>query len=112
MLTLTDNAAEVIHAITTEQDAPEGVRITTQAQPAGDTIFAITPSPGPAPQDTVVRAHDGDATVYLEPQAVLLLDDQILDAQVTEQGEVTFLFTEQHPGEFTEQHPGENGRNS
>jgi iron-sulfur cluster assembly protein len=97
MLTLTDAAAEIIHTITTEQDASDGLRITTQAEPEGDTAFAITPSPGPAPQDTIVEAHDGDARVYLEPQAALLLDDQVLDAQVTDQGEVTFLLSEQAP---------------
>ena len=99
MLTLTDNAAVIIHTITTEQEASEGLRITTRAESGGDTAFAITPSPGPAPQDTVVEAHDGDARVYLEPQAARLLDDQVLDAQVTEEGDVTFLLTQQRSAE-------------
>jgi iron-sulfur cluster assembly protein len=97
MLTLTGAAAQIIHTITAEQGANEGLRITTQAQPAGESAFAITASPGPGPRDTVVQAHDGHAKVYLEPQAALLLDDQILDAQVTAQGDVTFLLTAQPP---------------
>lgn len=111
MLTLTDAAADIIHYITTEQDASEGLRITTQAEPGSagggagdgqggsedDTAFAITPAPGPAPEDTVVEAHDGEARVYLEPQAALLLDDQVLDAQVTEEGDVTFRLSQQTP---------------
>lgn len=97
MLTLTDNAAQVVHTITADQEASDGLRITTQAQPAGEIAFAITPSPGPAPQDTVVEAREGDARIYLEPQAAALLDDQVLDALVTDQGEVTFLLTTQSP---------------
>jgi iron-sulfur cluster assembly protein len=92
MLVVSDIAAEVIH-ILVMQAAPgdSGVRISPQIEPEGDTVFAITPSAGPGPDDVVVEARDGDARIYLEPAAALMLDDQILDAAVTEEGDVAFL---------------------
>lgn len=99
MLTVTDTAAEIIHTIIVNQPDPadSGLRISPQIQPEGTTVFAITPAPGPAPEDQIVEARDGDARIYLEPAAALLLDDQILDAGVSEQGEVTFLLAARSP---------------
>lgn len=92
MLTVTDTAAEVIHSIVT-QAAPDdsGLRISSQLQSEGETALAIFPSAGPASGDQVVEARDGDAQVYLDPAVALLLDDQVLDAVVDEQGEIAFL---------------------
>jgi iron-sulfur cluster assembly protein len=92
MLNVTDAAAEIIHIIV-DQAAPgeSGLRISPQIQPEGETVFAIATSQGPTAEDLVVEARDGDARIYLEPAAALLLDDQILDASVSEQGEVAFI---------------------
>ena len=102
MLIVTDTAAEIIHTIIVSQTDPgdSGLRISPQIQPEGTTVFAIAPSSGPTSEDLVVEARDGDARIYLEPAAALLLDDQILDAGVTEQGDIAFLLTARaEPGE-------------
>jgi len=92
MLAVSDIAAEVIHIIV-KQAAPgdSGVRISPQIEREGETVFAITPAMGPGPEDVVVEARDGDARIYLEPAAALMLEDQILDAAVTEEGDVAFI---------------------
>lgn len=97
MLTMTDTAAEVIHEITVNHGAPgdHGLRITPEPQPDG-AAFAIALAPGPAPEDTVVEARDGDAQIYLEPGAEAMLHDKLLDVEISEEGEVVFLFTSQH----------------
>lgn len=98
MLTVTDTAAEIIHSIVS-RSAPgdSGLRISPEIEPEGETIFAITPSEGPAPEDQVVEARDGDTRIYLEPVAALLLDDQVLDVGVSEQGDVIFLLATRPP---------------
>jgi len=98
MLALTENAADVIRQLT---DAPvaDAVRIST----AGGSVDGHGPSlrietvPGPTANDALVEA--AGARVYLEPGAMRVLDDKVLDADV-EGDQVRFAVFEQ-PDEDT-----------
>jgi Fe-S cluster assembly iron-binding protein IscA len=96
MLALTEIAAEVIHGLATHPGMPAGtgLRIAPQSVDIDDgsgPMFAMSLSQGPAPDDMILEARDGDTLVYLEPAAVPLLADKVLDARFDEQGEVAFL---------------------
>ncbi|QDP94786.1 Fe-S cluster assembly protein HesB [Microlunatus elymi] len=91
MLTLTENASNVVTTIVDKQIQSEdaGLRISGPT----DGAFAIAAVPSPEPGDTLVES--GDAKVYLEQSATEVLDDKILDAQVTEAGDVQFQLAQQ-----------------
>jgi Fe-S cluster assembly iron-binding protein IscA len=99
MLALTETAAEVIHDLATNPGMPvgTGLRIAPQVEDGSGPGFALSLSQGPAPDDTVLEARDGDTLVYLEPSASQLLTDQVLDAHIDEQGEIAFLLNPQSP---------------
>jgi len=90
MLTLTDNASTVVKAIAEQTEGVTietgGLRISTSADQASD--FAVAVASEPEADDVVVEA-DG-ARVFLEESAAEVLDDKVLDAQVDEQGAVSF----------------------
>ncbi len=93
MLALTENAADVIRRLT---DAPiaDAVRIST----AGETPNGHGPSlqielvPGPVGNDALVEAEG--ARIYVDPAAMRMLDDKVLDADV-EGEQVRFAVFEQ-----------------
>ena len=89
MLTLTDNAADVVKQIADQVPEAEasGLRI-SQAGPGEDAGLALTPAEAPLPGDQVV--DDGGARVFLDETAAQLLDDKVLDAQVGQDGSVQF----------------------
>lgn len=99
MLTLTDNAAEVIRNLTAQPGLPDetGLRISTQAQSAnGDGAgFLLALSQGPDQGDEVIEARS--ARVFVQPDAAEVLEDKMLDAEVNEQGEIAFLVVPQPP---------------
>jgi iron-sulfur cluster assembly protein len=88
MLTLTENATDVVKTITqktTESDAA-GIRISQQeADPAA---LGLTPVESPQPGDQILEA-DG-ARVFLDEAAASALNNEVLDAQVDESGTVQF----------------------
>lgn len=90
MLTLTDQAVTVIRDLTTRpgQPAQTGLRIAPQdGNDAGGLALSI--SAGPQAGDQVIE--EADVQVYVQADAAPALDDQALDAQVTEDGQVSFL---------------------
>ncbi|GAB3918996.1 hypothetical protein GCM10011575_29140 [Microlunatus endophyticus] len=91
MLTLTENASNIVSTIVDKQVESDdrGLRISGPT----DGAFAISAVQGAEPGDTVVES--GDATVYLEPSASEVLDDKVLDAQVTAEGDVQFQLAQQ-----------------
>jgi iron-sulfur cluster assembly protein len=93
MLTITDNAVSVIRGLTSQPDlAPEtGLRIMMQGN--GAPSFQLALAEGPAAGDQVVE-EDG-ARVFLEAAAAGVLEDKALDAQVNEQGDVSFRISDQ-----------------
>jgi Fe-S cluster assembly iron-binding protein IscA len=95
MLTLTDQAADVIHDLTSRPSMPAttGLRISPNTDESGGTALAVYLAEGPAPQDQVVEVQE--AKVFLEEQVAGQLDDKVLDAQVDERGGIAFSVTPQ-----------------
>lgn len=91
MLTLTENASNIVSTIVDKQTESEdgGLRISGPT----DGAFAISAVPSGEPGDTVVES--GEAKVYLEESASEVLDDKVLDAQVTQEGDVQFQLAQQ-----------------
>jgi len=92
MLTLTDNATTIINNLTHQPDAPEGtaLRITSDSPEPG---LAVTTATSAQPGDQVVEQQG--ATVYLDETAATLLDDKVLDANLTQEGKVEFAIGQQ-----------------
>ena len=86
VLTMTDNAADVVQKIVEQTVADEqaGLRISQTA----DESLALTPAATSEPGDQVVE--ENGARVFLDEGAAALLDDKILDAQVEADGSVQF----------------------
>jgi Fe-S cluster assembly iron-binding protein IscA len=93
MLTLTENASTVVKSLASRGGTGEeaGLRISSSGPESREYAVEVTPSPADA--DTVVEA-DG-ARVFLEPNAAISLDDKVLDADVSEQGNVRFSIADQ-----------------
>jgi len=81
VLTLTDTAAEAIRGIVAAPEIPEGagLRIATQPDAEAATL-EVTVAERPAETDQVVS--EAGARVFVEAEAVPLLDDKLLDAQI------------------------------
>jgi Fe-S cluster assembly iron-binding protein IscA len=90
MLVLTEAAAEVVKAIASTPQAPEGsgLRIASPPGSADPGALQVTAAPGPDENDQVVEASG--AHVYLEPQAAAYLEDKVLDAEVDNEGKARF----------------------
>ena len=87
MLTLTENASTIVKTLTDQSpEADAGLRISSSNEQT--TAFAAAVTPQPEPADQVVES--GGARLFLEPDAAAALDDKVLDAQVDEQGSVSF----------------------
>ena len=90
MLVLTEAAAEVVKAIASTPQAPEGsgLRIVSSAGSADPGALQVTATPGPYENDQVIDT--AGAHVYLEPQAAAYLEDKVLDAEVDSEGKAHF----------------------
>lgn len=86
MLTMTDNAADVVQKIVEQTVAEEqaGLRISQEA----DESLALTPAAASEPGDQVVE--ENGARVFLDEGAAAALDDKVLDAKVEADGSVQF----------------------
>lgn len=93
MLTLTDNARDVVKAITQQtSDADDaGLRISQQGDEAGN--FALATVDAPETGDQVV--DEEGARLFLDESAAEALDQQVLDAQVDQEGGVQFALDTQ-----------------
>ena len=92
MLTLTDNASSLIKNLAEQTAVADnaGLRISTTDRDAG---LAVNLTSAPEPADQVVES--AGARVFLEPNAAVVLDDKVLDAQLDEGGAVTFAIGQQ-----------------
>jgi Fe-S cluster assembly iron-binding protein IscA len=93
MLDLTENATSVIRSIVERPELPEdaGLRVTSGA---GDSArLSVSAVASPEEGDQVLEKEG--ARVFLDPQAAVLLDDKVLDAQVSDSGSVEFLLDAQ-----------------
>jgi iron-sulfur cluster assembly protein len=93
MLTLTDQAVAAIRNLTTRPGLPAqtGLRIAPGEADTGG--LALSLSDGPQAGDRVIE--ETDVQIYLQPEAATALEDKELDAQVNEDGEVSFLLQPQ-----------------
>ena len=92
MLAMTETAAEAVKTIVARiPDAADGgVRITDDGETGG---YALSVAPAPEPTDTVVDS--AGARVFLDPPSAAALDDLILDAQVAQDGSLSFALAAQ-----------------
>ena len=84
MLTLTDHAQDAVRALTPQAPESAGLRIAP-----GNQGFELSLVTEPVPGDALI--DDGGVRVFVEPQTAQLLDEQTLDAQLDEGGEVNFF---------------------
>jgi Fe-S cluster assembly iron-binding protein IscA len=77
MLTLSPSAVEAVDSLLQRPDVPDeaGLRIRT----AGESQLTIAIAPEPAPGDQVIE--QGGARVFVEPDAVPMLDNVELEAR-------------------------------
>lgn len=87
MLTLTENASTIVKDITSQPGLAEtaGLRITSGAD---DQSLAVSAAETAEPGDQTIEQNG--ATVYLDENAAVLLDDKVLDAGVDPEGKVEF----------------------
>ena len=87
MLTLTQNAAEAVEELIARVPLAEdgGVRI---RDTGGSEGFELSVVPAPEATDTVVR--EGGARVFLDETAAAVLDNRVLDAELSKDGAVRF----------------------
>lgn len=99
MLMLTETAAEVVKAITSTPQAPEGTGLRIESsvpQPADAAALQLSTAVAPAEDDQIIESSG--ARVYLEPQAAAYLDDKVLDAQLDQEGQAHFSLAVQGGG--------------
>ncbi|MGH3492745.1 MAG: hypothetical protein ACRDRL_23815 [Sciscionella sp.] len=113
MLALTNTALEVVKAVTSVDEAPEGagLRIATSEDGADNPEEAgleISVAAAPFENDQVLTG-EGGAVIFLEQRAGRYLQDKVLDAQVDEQGQASFAVGEQaSPDENTDENTDQN----
>jgi iron-sulfur cluster assembly protein len=93
MLTLTENATNIVRNIATQSPEPgsAGLRITSDG--TTEAPFAVTAADAAQPGDQVV-SQEG-ANVYLDGPTADLLDDKVLDARVDNDGRIEFALGQQ-----------------
>ena len=81
MLTLTDNAADAIRGIVAAPEIPEGAGLRIATRPGSDqATLEVSVADTPAATDQVV--DESGARVFVDEEAIPLLDDKLLDASV------------------------------
>jgi iron-sulfur cluster assembly protein len=87
MLTITDNAAEVIKMLLANNDQPESSGLRIAASVEGEALgFQASIADEPGSEDEVIET--GGVRVFLESEAAEALDDKVLVAQQNDNGEV------------------------
>jgi Fe-S cluster assembly iron-binding protein IscA len=93
MLVLTQTASTVIENLVAREADPQHAGLRIDSAGPQSTEFAVAVTPAPQPGDQVVES--GGVRVFLETNASVALESKVLDAQVTEQGAVTFAIGDQ-----------------
>jgi Fe-S cluster assembly iron-binding protein IscA len=91
VLTLTDQAVSAIRNLTTQPGLPTETGLRIAPRDGGDLALSLTD--GPQAGDQVIE--EADVQVFVQPDAAAVLEDKALDAQVNEDGEVSFLLQRQ-----------------
>jgi iron-sulfur cluster assembly protein len=88
MLTVTDNATDVIRQLTDRPEMPDSAGLRIAGSEEADNL-TVSPADNPEEGDQVVE-NEG-ARVFLEAEVAVMLDDKVLDARVNDSGGVEFL---------------------
>jgi iron-sulfur cluster assembly protein len=94
VLTITDTAAEAIRGIVAAPELPEGAGLRIATQPGTGDAAALEVSVAATPAETDQVVDESGARVFVEADAVELLDDKLLDAQI-DGARVGFMLSEQ-----------------
>jgi iron-sulfur cluster assembly protein len=94
VLTITDTAAEAIRGIVAAPELPEGAGLRIATAPGAEQSGALEVSVAETPAETDQVVAESGARVFVEAEAVPLLDDKLLDAQI-EGTRVGFMLSEQ-----------------
>ena len=89
MLTLTDQAVAAIRNLTTRPGLSEDAGLRIAPADGGSGGLALSLTDGPEAGDRVIE--EADVQVFVQSDAAAALDDKALDAQVSEDGEVSFV---------------------
>ncbi|GAA5079472.1 Fe-S cluster assembly iron-binding protein IscA [Thermocatellispora tengchongensis] len=84
MLLLTDKAVEAIRDLMVGEDLPREAGLRIAAKPGDQTALELSLASTPDPGDQVIEKED--VRVFVEPRAAALLDDRMLDAEVSPSG--------------------------
>ncbi|HEV7950989.1 MAG TPA: Fe-S cluster assembly protein HesB [Glaciihabitans sp.] len=87
-LTLTDQASTVVKAISERSVGTDTAGLRISGAEDGGTDYSVAIAPDAQPTDTVIES-DG-ARVFLDATAAAALNDNVLDAQVNDDGSVRF----------------------
>lgn len=94
MLTLTDQAVAAIRDLTNRPGLPAQTGLSIEPQSNdGASGLALSLSDGPEAGDQIIE--EADVHVFVQHQAAPILADKALDAQVNQDGEVSFLLQQQ-----------------
>jgi iron-sulfur cluster assembly protein len=91
VLTLTDQAVAAIRGLTNRPGLPTETGLRIAPQDGGGLTLSL--ADGPEAGDQVIE--DVDVQVFVQPDAAAALEDKALDAQINEDGEVSFMVQRQ-----------------
>jgi len=93
MLTLTENATNIVRNIANQSPEPDSAGLRISSDGSAEAPFAVTAADAAQPGDQVV-SNEG-ANVYLDGPTAELLDDKVLDARVDDDGRIEFALGQQ-----------------
>jgi iron-sulfur cluster assembly protein len=90
MLMLTGDAVSAIRGLTVQPEVSDssGLRISSAAAENGSVEMVATIAGGPGEHDEIVEV--GGVRVYVDPLAAPVVEDKVLDAEATDQGQIRF----------------------
>lgn len=97
MLAITETAAEAIRGIVAAPELPDGAGLRIATQPGSGAAGALEVSVADTPAATDQVVDEAGARVFVEADAIDLLDDKLLDAQI-DGSRVGFMLSEQGAG--------------
>jgi Fe-S cluster assembly iron-binding protein IscA len=93
MLLLTDTASQVICSLVDRPELPTGAGLRISTTGNGTEPLAVATAAEPEAADQVVEEQG--ARVFIDAGAAAILDDKVLDARVTDGGNVQFVLATQ-----------------
>jgi len=92
MLAVTERAVDAIHTLTDPPQIPDGAGLRiASGEAAGSLQLSLVA--GPDDGDQVLAS--GDALLFLDEGAAMLLDEKLIDATMSDAGEIQFILSDQ-----------------